>query len=427
MLSATAGHGSQVRGVGMHDARGDLSGYHLGVALGLRSHHATAPHREIAEDVAQGFLGSTDLHLQDGFDEMRLRIHEGLAEGVFACDLEGHVLGIDRVLFAVIEVDFHITDLVAREDAVALGDADSFLDRGDEVAIHVVAHQRMTKLDAAIARERLDTHPDLRELAGTSTLFLVAVLRFSLRVDGLAVGNARLIELDLDVVAPFEGFRDSLEMNLALSGEDGLLQFGIRAELEGGILLVNDGQAFRHLLLVTPSRQLEGGVNVGGGVFDPGRACLQFGAAGGSTRVTVGVTAPVGDGRMVVNTVAEINGTILLGQNPSIIPTCPLNQDSAGNQVDILGTPTDNLFQFQTTAAPGAIGVGTTVAFQYGTAFPTANVSVMVSPVGLAAAEITARPGPTAVSATGFTLTFPEANASGPTVQWNVLSIPINN
>ena len=287
VLSATAGHGPQVRGVGMHDARGNLCGYHLGVTLGLRSHHATAPHRKIAEDVAQGFLGSPDLHLQDGLDKMRLRIHEGLAEGVFACDLEGHVLGIDRVLFAVIEIDFHITDLVAREDAVALGGADSFLDRRDEVPIDVVAHQRMTKLDAAVARERIDAHPDLRELAGTSTLFLVAVLRFSFRVDGFAVGNARLFELDIDVVAPSEGFRDSLEMNLSLSREDGLLQFGIHAELEGGIFLVNDGQAFRHLLLVTPGRQPKGGVDVWCGIFDPGQAGLQFRAAEG----VVGVSA----------------------------------------------------------------------------------------------------------------------------------------
>ena len=107
---------------------------------------------------------------------MRLRIHEGLTKGMLSCDLEGYVLGVDRVLFAVIEVDFYITDLIARQNAVALGGTDSLLDRRHEVAIHVVTYQRMSKLDPAVPRERIDAHPDFRELARPSTLFFVSVV-----------------------------------------------------------------------------------------------------------------------------------------------------------------------------------------------------------------------------------------------------------
>ncbi len=200
----------------------------------------------------------------------------------------------------------------------------------------------------------------------------------------------------------------------------GELQVGGQLPGAAGITLDgSDGTISAAADLVVGQRPPTGTTTVGLGGFDA------TGAAGGTTIVNVGTFLNGGTGSMDINTVTRANGTILLGQNPSIIPTCPAGQDSAGNTVTITGTPTDNLFTFETTAAPAGIGIGVTVEFTYGTAFPTANIAVMVSPANAAAAAIAARPGPTTVATTGFTLTFPEANGLA-NPSWNILSIPIN-
>ena len=50
----------------------------------------------------------------------------------------------------------------------------------------------------------------------------MAVLRVALALDGLAIGNARLDQLDLHVEAAFELLGDDLELQLALAGNNRL-------------------------------------------------------------------------------------------------------------------------------------------------------------------------------------------------------------
>ena len=173
--AAAGGDGAEVAGVTVEAGLGDLGGDDLEVALGFDAEDAAAAGGNVGHDVADGVFGHGDAKVEDGFEQAGFGIEEGLLEGGLAGDLEGDVLGIDGVLFAVEEIDFDIDDRTAGEDAFGAGGLHAFLDGGDEHAVHVVADERVGELDAGVAGQWFDAHPDFGELTCSAGLFLVAV------------------------------------------------------------------------------------------------------------------------------------------------------------------------------------------------------------------------------------------------------------
>jgi hypothetical protein len=157
-----------------------------------------------------------------GSSSFGLGHQEGLVEGGLAGDLEGDVLGIHRVLFAIVEIHFHIGDREAAVGAGGAGGLHAFFHRWHEHAVHVAAHQRLGEDHAAIGWQRFDAHPNLGELPGAAGLFLVAVFRFAAAADGRAVGNPRLDEFHIHVEAALEFLGDDLELQPALAGNNRL-------------------------------------------------------------------------------------------------------------------------------------------------------------------------------------------------------------
>ena len=88
------------------------------------------------------------------------------------------------------------------------------------------------KVDAAITLAGLDTHPHLSELPGAAALLFVSILGFAVATDGLAEGNLWCGEVDLDVEPLLQSLHGDLQMQFALPGDNGLVEFGIDVVLE---------------------------------------------------------------------------------------------------------------------------------------------------------------------------------------------------
>ena len=111
------------------------------------------------------------------------------AEGDAAGHLEGHFVGVDVVVAAVVDGGLEVDDGVAGEVAAGGGLDDALLDGGDEVAGDGAAEDFAGELEAAAAGEGLHADFAVAELAVAAGLLLVAALGLGLAADGFAVGD----------------------------------------------------------------------------------------------------------------------------------------------------------------------------------------------------------------------------------------------
>ena len=132
--SATLSHGAQVDGVGAHLGHGDLSldGLHA-VLSGHAEHGAAALGGDIGHDIAEVRVGDGDLEQADRLKNGGL----GLGDTVLICQtcsgLERHIVGVDRVVGAVVQSGLQADQRVTGEDALDDCVAQTLFDGGEEV------------------------------------------------------------------------------------------------------------------------------------------------------------------------------------------------------------------------------------------------------------------------------------------------------
>src|SRR5207237_599898 len=108
----------------------------------------------------------------------------------------------------------------ARELAVLHRLLHALVDRGPEALRDDAAHDLVDELVALVALERLDHDGAVAELSAAAGLLLVAVPRARLLADRLKVGDARLVQLDLDAEAPLQPLDGDLDVDLAHAREE---------------------------------------------------------------------------------------------------------------------------------------------------------------------------------------------------------------
>ena len=127
-----------------------------------------------------------------------------------------------------------------------------------EVALLVVVH--VLELREPLLRgpgfgvgafgERVHADVDLAELPRAARLLLVPVAALAVRLDRFAVGNLRLVRLDLDMVAPLEPLLDQRQVQLAHAGEHHFLGLGVVVEVDRAVFFGDLVQCARELRLV---------------------------------------------------------------------------------------------------------------------------------------------------------------------------------
>ena len=156
-------------------------------------------------------------------EEAGLGGFHAFAEGQAAGHFEGHFVGVDVVVAAVVDDGPEIDDREAGEVAAGGGLDDAFFDGGDEVARDGAAEDFAGEFEAAAAGQGLDADLAVAELAVAAALLLVAPMAFGLGADAFAVGDLGGLEGDFGVVALLEARHDGFDVGLAGAGDEELV------------------------------------------------------------------------------------------------------------------------------------------------------------------------------------------------------------
>ena len=128
------------------------------------------------------------------------------------------------MVLAVVHDDAHVLQRIAGDRPFGQHLAHAFLDRRNELVGDRAADHLVDELESRAARQRLDSQVHLAELARAAGLLLVAAMAFRPARDGLAIGNARRMRLDVHAVALGHALEHHAQVQLAHAVEHGLVQ-----------------------------------------------------------------------------------------------------------------------------------------------------------------------------------------------------------
>src|SRR5260370_9385835 len=114
-----------------------------------------------------------DVDVHHRLEQRRAGLLHGFLEGERAGNLEGHIRGIDIVIFAVVKDGAEIHDWKTCEEAARSSVANSFFDGGNPVLRNGAAEDIVDEFDALAALDRLHLDAADAKLAVTAGLFLV--------------------------------------------------------------------------------------------------------------------------------------------------------------------------------------------------------------------------------------------------------------
>ena len=179
--AAAAGRRREVLLVGEH-----LLHRHLGAddrrrAARVHAADAAAAAVEIAHQVAGEVARRVDLDVHDRLEQRRAGARHAVLEGERAGHLERHFARVDRVERAVEDAGAEVDHRVAGEEAAHPRVLDPLLDRRHELARDRAAEDVVDELEVAAARQRLELHLAVAELAVAAGLLLVAAVRLDRR------------------------------------------------------------------------------------------------------------------------------------------------------------------------------------------------------------------------------------------------------
>ncbi|GJC84417.1 hypothetical protein ColLi_07255 [Colletotrichum liriopes] len=171
-----------------------------------------------------------------GLEDLAAGLVEGLAEGHLRGQVEGEIGGIRDVGGTVVDDHLGADDLVAQERALVGGLLEA-LGAGGDVLVGDGAADDLG-LEGVLLRvlKGLDPAGDAGVVTGTATLSAEEEVVVGLAGDGLAVGDAGLAGLAVDLVLTAQALDIDLEVELAHARDDGLLRLLVDVQAEGGVL-----------------------------------------------------------------------------------------------------------------------------------------------------------------------------------------------
>ena len=237
-LAGAAGKRAQAGGVigdlCVRDGRLDRGRAGRDAVAGAHALDAAAASRHIAHHGAGVAVGHGDGKVCHRLEKHGLCLVDCLLEADARRGLEGHLVGVDGVIRALVDGDLDVDHRVAGEHAVLHGLLDALVDGGDEAARNVAADDLIDEL-VTRAGVRLDAEPTIAVLAGAAGLLLVAALGGGDSADGLAVRDAQGNGVRRHAGARLEAVEQDADLRLADGGDDGLAGVLVTIDLEGRV------------------------------------------------------------------------------------------------------------------------------------------------------------------------------------------------
>ncbi|GKT65088.1 hypothetical protein ColTof4_07476 [Colletotrichum tofieldiae] len=221
-----------------------------------------------------------------GLEDLAAGLVEGLAEGHLRGQVEGEIGGIRDVGGTVVDDHLGADDLVAQERALVGGLLEA-LGAGGDVLVGDGAADDLG-LEGVLLRvlKGLDPAGDAGVVTGTATLSAEEEVVVGLAGDGLAVGDAGLAGLAVDLVLAAQALDVDLEVELAHARDDGLLGLLVDVQAEGGVLSLEAVHGLGEVVGVAGALGLDGqrhdGVGDEHGGHCVGQVAVGEGVSGGA-------------------------------------------------------------------------------------------------------------------------------------------------
>ena len=239
--------------------------------LGFEAEDLAAPAADQAVDLGGEIRRHVDGHLVDRLEQDRRAVGQAFGHGHAAGGLERLVGAVDRMVLTVEQGDREVDHRKAERPAlqVVLG---AVLDRRDVLPGHRAADDLVDELEALAARQRLDLHLHVAELAVAAGLALETRVLLRAFADGLLVGGLGLRHLDRDVEFALQALGGDLQVDLALAPEQHLVGVRVVLHRDRAVLLDQLGDAAGQLDVVLPVERLDGEGEDGFGPIRPEHA-----------------------------------------------------------------------------------------------------------------------------------------------------------
>ncbi len=119
--AASAGEGPDRGGIMVEFHRRHRRFDDLERTVGVHPQNLSPPTGEVADNLSQRVFGDLDFKVEDRFEQRGPGVRERCLERFLAGDLEGDVVGVHRVHFAVVKINFGIHNPIAGEHAFSAG------------------------------------------------------------------------------------------------------------------------------------------------------------------------------------------------------------------------------------------------------------------------------------------------------------------
>ena len=194
-----------------------------------------------------------NFNLDDGLEDDRPGLLDGCNERFFPGRDEGNFLGVNGMVFAVVNGDPNILHCISGDCAGGQYLAHSFFDRRYELVGNRAANDLVDEFETLVSRQRFDAQKNFAKLAGAAGLFLVTVVTFRLAGDGFAIRDAGRPSVYLDVKALFHALHDRAQVKFAAAAQDSFVGGCEVLHDQAGVFRRKFCQRFGQFLFVTAS------------------------------------------------------------------------------------------------------------------------------------------------------------------------------
>ncbi|GJD04898.1 hypothetical protein ColKHC_13723 [Colletotrichum higginsianum] len=256
----------------------------LGADLGVVDGGVALVHEH--DDVALELVGRGDGGLHEGLEDLAAGLVEGLAEGHLGREVEREVGRVGDVGGAVVDDHLGADDLVAQERALVGGLLEALAAGGDVLVGDGAADDLGLEQVVLRVLKGLDPAGDAGVVTRAAGLAAEEEVVLGLAGDGLAVGDAGLARLAVDLVLAAQALDVDLEVQLAHARNDGLLGLLVNVQAEGRVLALEAVHGLGEVVGVAAALGLDGqrhdGVRDEHGGHGVGQVAVGESVAGGA-------------------------------------------------------------------------------------------------------------------------------------------------
>ena len=234
----------------LHDARTGTAGIH--------AFYLATTFVQVTNDITHALFRSNDLDLHDRLHEDRFSLSTSLFECHLSSDLEGQLIGVNRVETTIHEGYLQAVKRISCKNTILHSHLEALLNGWDVLLRHVTTLDNVFELKTAreVSVSRLNANDDVSELTTTTGLFLINLTQLNRSTDSLTVSHLRTTLVTLYLELTFQTVDDDLQVQLTHTADDSLTCLLVGFNSERRILLCEFSKTYAEFVEVSLALRL---------------------------------------------------------------------------------------------------------------------------------------------------------------------------